>query len=142
MKKDNKEKIQIGGQAVMEGVMMRSPSATAVTVRRPDGKMVTKLTPFTPLKEKHPWMGWDRYQKAESMLQAATDDFDVKDCFDVLQAVSQTVCPTVVSMVFDVGARTVYWCENRVWDEIRSLRLLERAAEAGEEERRGERHGL
>ncbi len=57
MKKDNKEKIQIGGQAVMEGVMMRSPSATAVTVRRPDGKMVTKLTPFTPLKEKHPWMG-------------------------------------------------------------------------------------
>ena len=41
----------------MEGVMMRSPSATAVTVRRPDGTMVTKLTPFVPLKEKHPWMG-------------------------------------------------------------------------------------
>ncbi|MCR5297067.1 MAG: DUF1385 domain-containing protein [Clostridiales bacterium] len=48
----------VGGQAVMEGVMMRSPSATAVTVRRPDGTMVTKLTPFTPLKEKHPWMGY------------------------------------------------------------------------------------
>lgn len=47
----------VGGQAVMEGVMMRSPNATAVTVRRPDGTMVTKLTPFVPLKEKHPWMG-------------------------------------------------------------------------------------
>ena len=47
----------VGGQAVMEGVMMRSPRATAVTVRRPDGSMVTKLTPFVPLKEKHPWMG-------------------------------------------------------------------------------------
>ena len=47
----------VGGQAVMEGVMMRSPSATAVTVRRPDGTMVTKLKPFVPLKEKHPWMG-------------------------------------------------------------------------------------
>ena len=47
----------VGGQAVMEGVMMRSPTATAVTVRRPDGTMVTKLTPFVPLKEKHPWMG-------------------------------------------------------------------------------------
>ena len=57
MQKDKKEKIQIGGQAVMEGVMMRSPNATAVTVRRPDGTMVTKLTPFTPLKDKHPWMG-------------------------------------------------------------------------------------
>ncbi len=50
-------KFDVGGQAVMEGVMMRSPNATAVTVRRPDGTMVTKLTPFTPLKEKHPWMG-------------------------------------------------------------------------------------
>ncbi|MCR5565433.1 MAG: DUF1385 domain-containing protein [Clostridiales bacterium] len=47
----------VGGQAVMEGVMMRSPDATAVTVRRPDGTMVTKLTPFVPLKQKHPWMG-------------------------------------------------------------------------------------
>ena len=50
-------KFDVGGQAVMEGVMMRSPNATAVTVRRPDGSMVTKLTPFIPLKEKHPWMG-------------------------------------------------------------------------------------
>ncbi len=51
------KKFDVGGQAVMEGVMMRSPNATAVTVRRPDGSMVTKLTPFVPLKEKHPWMG-------------------------------------------------------------------------------------
>ena len=36
---------------------MRSPTATAVTVRRPDGTMVTKLKPFVPLKDKHPWMG-------------------------------------------------------------------------------------
>ena len=56
-KKTDNGKFDVGGQAVMEGVMMRSPSATAVTVRRPDGTMVTKLTPFTPLKAKHPWMG-------------------------------------------------------------------------------------
>ena len=54
---EQKTKFDVGGQAVMEGVMMRSPNATAVTVRRPDGTMVTKLTPFVPLKEKHPWMG-------------------------------------------------------------------------------------
>ena len=47
----------MGGQAVMEGVMMRSGNATAVTVRRPDGTMVTKRTPFVAPKEKHPWMG-------------------------------------------------------------------------------------
>ena len=54
---ENTKNFDVGGQAVMEGVMMRSPNATAVTVRRPDGTMVTKLTPFVPLKEKHPWMG-------------------------------------------------------------------------------------
>ena len=54
---EDTKKFDVGGQAVMEGVMMRSPTATAVTVRRPDGTMVTKLTPFVPLKQKHPWMG-------------------------------------------------------------------------------------
>src|SRR4029450_6263705 len=29
----------IGGQAVLEGVMMRSPSSWAVAVRKPDGKI-------------------------------------------------------------------------------------------------------
>ena len=56
-KTEQNQRFDVGGQAVMEGVMMRSPSATAVTVRRPDGSMVTKLTPFVPLKQKHPWMG-------------------------------------------------------------------------------------
>ena len=57
MNTQEQKKFDVGGQAVMEGVMMRSPNATAVTVRRPDGTMVTKLTPFVPLKDKHPWMG-------------------------------------------------------------------------------------
>ena len=56
-KTEQNQHFDVGGQAVMEGVMMRSPTATAVTVRRPDGTMVTKLTPFVPLKQKHPWMG-------------------------------------------------------------------------------------
>jgi hypothetical protein len=62
-------------------------------------------------------MGRDRYHIVKDMLDNATDDFDVEDCFDVLKAVSQEVCPTVVSMVYDVTERTVYWCENRDWDK-------------------------
>ena len=57
LRTDQGKKFDVGGQAVLEGVMMRSPTATAVTVRRPNGTMVTKLTPFVPLKQKHPWMG-------------------------------------------------------------------------------------
>ena len=57
------------------------------------------------------------------MLHDASDDFGVNDCLAVLRAVSQTVCPTVVSMVYDVQERTVHWCENREWNAIRTVRL-------------------
>ena len=41
---NNKEHItSIGGQAVMEGVMMRGPHKTAVAVRKPDGEITMKL---------------------------------------------------------------------------------------------------
>ena len=35
-------RVDIGGQAVMEGVMMKAPDAIAITVRRPDGTMVVQ----------------------------------------------------------------------------------------------------
>ena len=34
--------LRVGGQAVIEGVMMRSPQSMAVAVRRPDGEIVVK----------------------------------------------------------------------------------------------------
>lgn len=63
-------------------------------------------------------MGWDRYHIAKEMLEQASEDFDVKDCFAILKKVSQEICPTVVSMVFDVTEMKVYWCESRQWDNI------------------------
>ncbi len=41
----NKEihKTSIGGQAVMEGVMMKGPEKTAISVRKPDGEIVTDI---------------------------------------------------------------------------------------------------
>ena len=85
---------------------------------KPVYQVLTNFSPFKMDRETHPWMGWDRYQTAKEMLEEASDDFDVKDCFAILQKVSQEVCPTVVSMVFDVTEMKVYWCENRQWDTI------------------------
>ncbi len=90
---------------------------------RPNYKIMTNFSPYKQDKEKHDWMGWDRYKKAEGMLNISNDDFDVKDCFDILKAVSQTVCPTVVSMVYDASENIVYCCENRKWDEIKEKKL-------------------
>ncbi len=48
------EKINIGGQAVLEGVMMRAPRAIAIAVRRPNGEIVVKREQMPPLSERYP----------------------------------------------------------------------------------------
>ncbi|MBQ8201502.1 MAG: DUF1385 domain-containing protein [Clostridia bacterium] len=51
-------RVDIGGQAVMEGVMMKAPDAIAITVRRPDGNMIVQRKEYTPAAKKHKWLGW------------------------------------------------------------------------------------
>lgn len=48
------EKINVGGQAVLEGVMMRAPRAMAVAVRRPTGEIVVRRDEVPPLSERYP----------------------------------------------------------------------------------------
>jgi uncharacterized protein YqhQ len=47
-------KINIGGQAVLEGVMMRAPRSLAIAVRRPDGEISVKSETVVPLSERFP----------------------------------------------------------------------------------------
>ncbi|QWV93655.1 DUF1385 domain-containing protein [Geomonas oryzisoli] len=47
-------KINIGGQAVLEGVMMRAPRSMAIAVRRPDGEISVKSETVIPLSERFP----------------------------------------------------------------------------------------
>jgi len=106
-------------------VLHMIPGQGTLYYEKPEYRILTNFSPYKQDSETHPWMGWDRYHTAEAMLEEASDDFDVNDCFEVLKAVAQEVCPTVVTMVFDVGAREVFWCENREWDKIRTMRLLQ-----------------
>ena len=48
-KKDGR--IRVGGQAVIEGVMMRSPKSMAIAVRRPNGEIVVKREGLTFFSE-------------------------------------------------------------------------------------------
>lgn len=48
------EETLIGGQAVMEGVMMRSPHSYCIAVRRPNGEIVTEEQPLARLSERYP----------------------------------------------------------------------------------------
>ena len=40
--KKREDRLRVGGQAVIEGVMMRSPNSMAIAVRRPSGEIVVK----------------------------------------------------------------------------------------------------
>ncbi len=48
------EETLVGGQAVMEGVMMRAPHSYCVAVRKPSGEIVTEEQPIERMSEKYP----------------------------------------------------------------------------------------
>jgi uncharacterized protein YqhQ len=52
------EETLVGGQAVLEGVMMRTPHAWAITCRKRSGDLSTHSEPLERLSEKHTWMAW------------------------------------------------------------------------------------
>ena len=52
------EEILVGGQAVLEGVMMRSPHAWGIAVRKQNGEIVRHSEPLDRPSDKHKWMAW------------------------------------------------------------------------------------
>ena len=48
----------IGGQAVLEGVMMRGPASWSVACRRPDETISVEKHPLPSVAERHPWLKW------------------------------------------------------------------------------------
>ncbi|MBS3811094.1 MAG: DUF1385 domain-containing protein [Halanaerobiales bacterium] len=50
--------VSYGGQAVIEGVMMKGLNRLAVAVRKPDNSIVVQRRKLTPLSEKFKFFGW------------------------------------------------------------------------------------
>ena len=48
----------MGGQAVMEGVMIKCGERTVMCVRRKNGEITTVCEEKTPIAKRHKWMGW------------------------------------------------------------------------------------
>ena len=60
----------LGGQAVIEGVMMRSPSMVATAVRRPDGSIVVQKAPFVSLSRRLKLFGWPLFRGAVALIES------------------------------------------------------------------------
>jgi uncharacterized protein YqhQ len=64
------EETLVGGQAVMEGVMMRSPHAWGIAIRKPSGEITTHSETLQRPSEKHKWMGWPFVRGLATLGQA------------------------------------------------------------------------
>src|ERR1700758_2646681 len=64
------EETLVGGQAVIEGVMMRSPHAWGIAIRKPSGEITTHCETLQRPSEKHKWLGWPFIRGLATLGQA------------------------------------------------------------------------
>lgn len=60
----------VGGQAVMEGVMMRTPSAYAIAVRKSDGTIVRKAESLPKWSDKYKWLNVPILRGGTTLIQS------------------------------------------------------------------------
>jgi uncharacterized protein YqhQ len=69
MEKKSEQEFLLGGQAVIEGVMMRSPNYYAVAVRKTNGDIVVHRKHHPKLSTRLPWTGWPLIRGVASLGQ-------------------------------------------------------------------------
>jgi uncharacterized protein YqhQ len=69
------EETLVGGQAVLEGVMMRSPHAWGIAVRKPSGDMAAHSEPIERPSEKRKWLAWPVVRGLATLGQAMSLGF-------------------------------------------------------------------
>jgi uncharacterized protein YqhQ len=84
------EEILVGGQAVMEGVMMRAPHSYCVAVRQPDGTFATQQRAIPRMSEKYPIFKYPVLRGLGTLAQAMQLGFRALE-FSANAAVSEAV---------------------------------------------------
>lgn len=103
------EKISIGGQAVIEGVMMRSPQWLATAVRKPSGEIVYKKTKISSNRgklAKIPFVRgavslFDALVMGIKELTFSANQSEVEEEEQITQ--KEAVMTTVVSLALGIG---------------------------------------
>jgi uncharacterized protein YqhQ len=60
----------IGGQAVIEGVMMRSPKSLAIAVRQPDGTIAVREERWLSFAERFGFLKWPGFRGANMLVES------------------------------------------------------------------------
>jgi uncharacterized protein YqhQ len=64
------KKLDVGGQAVLEGVMMRGPHSMVIAVRRADGSILVKDSEWVPLVQRLKFLKWPLLRGATMMVES------------------------------------------------------------------------
>ncbi len=64
------DKPYVGGQAVIEGVMMRAPRSMAVAVRRADGSIIVRDKPWVSLWERLQFLRWPLFRGTVVLVES------------------------------------------------------------------------
>ncbi|MBW2971962.1 DUF1385 domain-containing protein [Candidatus Woesearchaeota archaeon] len=62
-------KCNVGGQAVIEGVLMKNEEKIAIAVRRPDRKISIKKETMTPVSKKIKFLGWPFFRGIVNLIE-------------------------------------------------------------------------
>lgn len=65
----SEKKLPVGGQAVIEGVMIRAPEVVSIAVRKPDGTIVVKREGFTSVTKKSKVLGLPILRGAVALIE-------------------------------------------------------------------------
>ncbi|MDY3119169.1 MAG: DUF1385 domain-containing protein [Peptoniphilus sp.] len=69
-------KTTIGGQALIEGVMMRGPSKTAYAVRKPDGGIALRVDNNKSITDTYAFLNWPILRGAVKLIEAMVTGVD------------------------------------------------------------------
>lgn len=67
---DGERKTHVGGQALIEGIMMRGKYNWAVAVRTPEGDIYVEEHDLVSGKEKHSWMSWPLVRGVTALVES------------------------------------------------------------------------
>ncbi len=86
------EKISVGGQAVIEGVMMRAPNALAIAVRKPNGEVAVKEDVWRSLSKRLKFLKWPLIRGSVVFIEALINGFQALS-FSANQALEEEKGP-------------------------------------------------
>jgi uncharacterized protein YqhQ len=86
------KKIDVGGQAVIEGVMMRAPKSMTIAVRKPDGQIFTKEDVWHSISERIPFLKIPFFRGSVAILEALINGIQALT-FSANQAVDEEDTP-------------------------------------------------